>query len=149
MKKFYCFVLFSILFQSCFFERNDNREILVINNSKSAIYSILSKDGIMHSSNYYYEFQENFEEKIRKEYDAPFVFEVIKPGDSVANHDTPRYWDKYFEKLIDKKATLFIVQKDSVDKYGWKEVFKKEIYNKKIYLTILDLNRNDWRVIYK
>ncbi|MDD5150460.1 MAG: hypothetical protein PHC28_08240 [Flavobacterium sp.] len=102
----------------------------------------------MNNGGFYYEYQNGFDESERGDYDVPFVFTEIKSGQIIANHDGPRFWDNYFNSLEDKKARLFIVQKDSVDKYGWKEIFKKNIYNKKYLFTIKDLDSLNWTITY-
>ncbi|MEY4037975.1 MAG: hypothetical protein RIR67_285, partial [Bacteroidota bacterium] len=42
----------------------------------------------------------------------------------------------------------YIIKKDSVDKYGWKEIFKRNIYNKKYLFTIEDLDKINWTTTY-
>jgi len=37
---------------------------------------------------------------------------------------------------VEPKARLFIIQKDSVQKYRWKRIFKKNSYNKKYGITM-------------
>lgn len=141
------FVFF--LFNSfCSCDKLDTRKLLVKNISDKAIFSILSENDNMNDAGFYYEYQNGFDETQRGDYDASFIFSEIKTGQLIENHDRPRFWDNYFQRLEDKKARLFIVQKDSVDKYGWKEIFKKNIYNKKYYLTIKDLDSLNWTITY-
>lgn len=142
--KIFLFLLF--VFYSC--DKLDTRELLVKNNSNTLIYSILSENDSMNDAGFYYEYKNDFDETKRGDYDAPFIFSEIKKGQIIANHDRPRFWDNYFNRLVDKKARLFIVQKDSVDKYGWKEIFKKNIYNKKYYLTMKELDSLNWTITY-
>lgn len=144
-KILFVFLLFNS-FCSC--DKYDTRELLVKNSSDKVIFSILSENDKMNDAGFYYEYQNGFDETQRGDYDAPFIFTEIKTGQITANYDTPRFWDNYFQRLEDKKARLFIVQKDSVDKYGWKEVFKKNIYNKKYLFTIKDLDSLNWTITY-
>ncbi len=138
-----------LLFNSfCSCDKLDTRKLLVKNSSDKVIFSILSENDKMNDAGFYYEFQNGFDETLRGDYDAPFVFSEIKTGQIIENHDRPRFWDNYFQRLEDKKARLFIVQKDSVDKYGWKEIFKKNIYNKKYLFTIEDLDKINWTITY-
>lgn len=142
------FLSLFLLFNFCSCDKLDTRELLVKNSSDKVIFSILSKNDNMNEAGFYYEYQDNFDETKRGDYDAPFIFEEIKNGQTIENHDRPRFWDNYFNELEDKKARLFIVQKDSVDKYGWKEIFKKNIYNKKYLFTIEDLDKINWTITY-
>ncbi|WP_026714014.1 hypothetical protein [Flavobacterium daejeonense] len=145
--KNFLFLLLLFNFYSC--DKLDTRELVVKNSSDRIIYSILSENDQMNDAGFYYEYQNDFDETKRGDYDTPFIFKEIKKGEKIANHDRPRFWDNYFERLEDKKARLFIVKKDSVDKYGWKTIFKKNIYNKKYLLTIENLEKMNWEIEYK
>ncbi|SHF88687.1 hypothetical protein [Flavobacterium defluvii] len=142
-------LLIFILLNFCSCDKLDTRELIVKNSSDKIIYSILSENDSMNDSGFYYEYQDNFNESKRGDYDAPFVFEEIMRGKMIANSDRPRYWDNYFQKLEDKKARLFIVEKDSVDKYGWKTIFAKNIYSKKYFITLEKLDSLNWQIEYK
>ncbi|WP_395048719.1 hypothetical protein [Flavobacterium sp.] len=138
-----------LLFNFCSCDKLDTRDLLVKNNSGKVIFSILSENDNMNNGGFYYEYQNGFDKTKRGDYDAPFIFSEIKKGQIVANGDRPRFWDSFFNRLEDKKARLFIVQKDSVDKYGWKEIFKKNIYNKKYFITLEKLDSLNWQIEYK
>jgi hypothetical protein len=143
------FLLIFILLNFCSCDKLDTRELVVKNNSDQMIYSILSENDSMNGSGFYYEYQDGFDESKRGDYDSPFIFEKIMSGKMIANSDRPRYWDNYFQRLEDKKARLFIVEKDSVDKYGWKKIFAKNIYNKKYFITLEKLDSLKWQIEYK
>jgi hypothetical protein len=142
-------VLSFILLTFCSCDKLDTRELIVKNSSDKIIYSILSENDNMNDSGFYYEYQNDFDESKRGDYDAPFIFEKIMSGKMIANSDRPRYWDNYFKRLEDKKARLFIVDKDSVDKYGWKKIFSKNIYSKKYFITLEKLDSLKWQIEYK
>jgi hypothetical protein len=142
---------FSLLFilASCM-DRLDNRNLTIFNNSNKKTYNIISQNDNMNGSGHYDEFlyDENHiytkEDSINR-----FVFLEINPYVKMPSNDRPNNWDLYFKSIDDKKARLFIIQKDSVDKYGWHKIFKKNIYNKKYYLTLEDLDRMNWEIEYK
>jgi hypothetical protein len=142
-------LLIFILLNFCSCDKLDTRELIVKNSSDKIIYSILSENDSMNDSSFYYEYQDDFNESKRGDYDAPFVFEEIMSGKMIANSDRPRYWNNYFQRLEDKKARLFIVEKDSVDKYGWKTIFAKNIYSKKYFITLDKLDSLNWQIEYK
>lgn len=131
------------MFVSC---HNYGPYLTTNNESNNSIFSIISFNNDMSSSSYYYEYQEGYE---KGENDFPFIFEEIEPNTQYENHDTPLFWDNFFELSKDKKIRLFIISKDSVDKYGWKIIFKKQIYNKKYELSKEDLEKLDWKVTYQ
>lgn len=149
MLKVKALLFFALLIIFCSCDKLDTRELLLKNNSEKVIFGILSGNDSMNDGSFYYEYKDDFSESKRGDYDAPFVFEEIKKGQIIANSDRPRYWNNYFNSLEDKQARLFIVEKDSVDKYGWKTIFSKNIYSKKYLFTIEDLDNLNWTITYK
>jgi hypothetical protein len=128
----------------------DTRDLAVYNKSRRSIYSICSKTDDMFGSGWYDEFKWREEQRDKKKNKRfRFVFEEILPNTKVENNDVPQTWDSYFDKIPDKKLRVFIVTKDSVDKYGWYRIFKDTIYNKKYLLTLEDLDKQNWEIIYK
>lgn len=148
MLKFKVIIFLFVLFNFCCCDKLDTRDIFVKNNSDKVIFSIFSDNDNMNNAGFYYEYQDGFDESKRGDYDAPFIFTEIKKGQIVANYDTPRYWDTFFNTQEDKKARLFIVEKDSIEKYGWKEIFNKNIYNKKYLITLEQLDSLNWQIEY-
>lgn len=136
------------LILSC--DKYDPRELIVFNKSKNTVYSIISQNDKLAGGGFYSEF-ENDENYVYTKHDSlfSFVFEPIKSNAKVANHDTPRFWDGYFNRIADKKIRLYIVLQDSVSKYGWFKIFKKNIYVKKYELTLEDLEKQNWEVVYE
>lgn len=130
-------------------DKVDNRCINVNNQSRTIIYSIMSPDDKIYTESYYSEFCPNNLKNATANDQFKFVFEEIKPNTIVANHDGPRFWDSYFNGIKDGRARLYIVSKDSVEKYGWSRVFKDTIYVKKYALTLAELEKIDWEITYK
>lgn len=137
----------ALFFIGCM-DRIDNRDLIVFNKSKTSIYSIISSNNIMNSSSYYIEFRENEKTYSKRDSIFKFVFEEIKPNSKVVSGDRPRSWDSFFKTAKENKLYLYIISKDSVDKYGWYKVFKSEIYNKKYELTLEDLENKKWEITY-
>jgi hypothetical protein len=71
------------------------------------------------------------------------------PKEDVVDITGRIYWEEYIKTCDNQKLRYYIIKKDSVDKYGWKEIFKKNIYNKKYLFTIEDLNKINWEIEYK
>jgi hypothetical protein len=57
-------------------------------------------------------------------------------------------WTRFLENCNNKEARIYIVAKDSLDKYGWDKIYENGIYNKKYLLTIEDLDKIDWEITY-
>jgi hypothetical protein len=130
-------------------DRLDNRNLMIFNNSNKLIYNIISPNDSINVLGYYNDFiYKGNNIYLKKGNIKMFVFIGINPKEKLPSNDRPNKWDLYFESINDKKMRLFIIEKDSVDKYGWKEIFKKNIYNKKYLLTIKDLNSLNWTITY-
>jgi hypothetical protein len=146
--KILIFIFFAHTLFGCM-DKIDNRYLMVKNNSEKTIYSIISPDNQMVTSGYYAEFQGDENKYIKTNQIDKFIFEPIKPTESATNHDRPMYWDISFEQIEDKKIRLFIVPQDSVDKYGWFKIFKKNVYAKKYTLSLKDLESQNWEIVYQ
>ncbi|OXA76471.1 hypothetical protein B0A65_19020 [Flavobacterium frigidimaris] len=57
-------------------------------------------------------------------------------------------WEEYIKTCDNQKIRYYIVKKDSVDKYGWETIFSNNIYNKKYFFTIKELDRLNWTITY-
>ena len=136
--------VFALILYSCL-GGVDPDSVITYNKSKNSIFSVISNSDDMSGSNYYNEFRDG--QKTEK--NTAFIFEEIKPNAKYMNHDRPRFWKPFFESSKDKKLRLFIIEKDSVDKYGWRQIFKKQIYNKKFSLSREDLETLNWQVTYE
>jgi hypothetical protein len=150
MKKNILILLLGLItFNSCM-DYVESRELVVSNQSSNSIYSIISDNDDMGNSRYYLEFKAN-ENNIYPKIDSLFEFRIseINSGDKAENHDTPRNWESYFDRIGDKKLRLFIVSKDSVTKYGWRTIFKKQVYIKKYKLGLEDLEKSKWEIVYQ
>jgi len=137
MKKILYTLLLSImLFYGCVLDRIERREVKIINKSKDTIYCLISYTNSI--DNRYVKY-DNYR------LDRRFV-----DIDSSANvYDKPRDWDTYISNSDDSKMRLFIISKDSINKYGFEEVVNKNIYTKVYKLDIEDLNKMNWTVTYE
>lgn len=115
----------------------DRRDVKVINKSKDSIYCLMSG-----SNSFKTPYIDYSEAVINENY--------IIPKDTFINIiDKPLNWEEYIMKSDEGKMRLFIISKDSVVKYGWREVLTRNIYTKVYQLTIDDLNNNHWQVLYE
>jgi len=121
-------LLSALIISSCVKDRIDRRIIILINESKNDIYFLKSEN-------------DKFEKQL---YDAEIV-ETNTSG-SIRNIRPP--WDVTIEYSKNKKLSIYIVIKDSVDKYGWDNVYKKNIFSKKYLIDMQYLEDNKWTIVY-
>ena len=117
-----------LMFSSCVRERVDTRKLILINESTSDIYWMKSENG-----------------KFKKQMYDPVIVEPNTSG-SIGNIVPP--WDVTIEYSKDKKLSIYIVIKDSVDKYGLDNIYKKRIFSKKYLIDMQYLEVNKWTIVY-
>jgi len=61
---------------------------------------------------------------------------------------TQNKWSLYLKGKSDKILRIFIINEDSLSKYGTCKVFEEQIFMKRFDLTYEDLEKLNWRVIY-
>ncbi len=126
-------ILILLFFISC--DITDSRFLRIENKSKNSIVCFISKVDIS---------------SIKDVSEMDAVIDVnIDESNSLALHGMKSRWEDYIEKCDIKKIRLYIIATDSVDKYGWKKIFKENIYNKKYLFTIEDLDKINWEIEYK
>ena len=77
-----------------------------------------------------------------------FIDSLSKNGIDIIQK-APSHWKSYYDPYNKgNKMRLFIIKKDSVDKYGWEGIYKYNIYNKKYLLDIDDLDSLNWTIEY-
>ncbi len=133
MKHISYLLLLICLLSSCF-DRIDRRNIKIVNKSDKIIYCL-----------------SGFEDSIPKRYlgseERRFDESYKIEKESYENlYDKSRDWDSYIEHY--GSLRLFIIVKDSVDKYGWREILIKNKYTKLYKIKIDDLNKNNWQIVY-
>lgn len=121
------FINFIILY-SCDFR--ENRFITISNDSNSIIYTFYTNNDISKNGG-----NTSYEELINSK----------SVGMNVIERPT---WEEYLKSCDNHKIRFYIIKKDSVDKYGWNNIYTNEIYNKKYLFTIEDLNKINWKIIY-
>jgi|WetSurMetagenome_2_1015567.scaffolds.fasta_scaffold00059_54 hypothetical protein len=136
MKKLTPFLLLIILLQSCLMDRIENRNIKVINDSSQPIYCLKSQDDLFKYPYFDYNYKSITE-----------VFK-IQPGSAGYVLDNPTSWDSYIKESKNGKLRLFIITQESLDKFGWGEILDKNIYDKVYSMSIDDLKKAHWKVIY-
>lgn len=61
---------------------------------------------------------------------------------------TNNRWNFSLKDKPDKMLRIFIVNEDSLSKYGTCEIFKQQIFIKRFDFTYDDLEKINWRVVY-
>lgn len=126
------FILFAALIpSSCIKDKVDTRKLKIVNESITDIYWVKSESG---------EFKKNI-------YNDEVDIVMVNSIGSIGNLVPP--WDVTIEESKDKKISIFIVHKDSVDKYGWDSVYKRKLYVKRYFIDMKYLEDNKWTIIYR
>ena len=124
-------LLFAVLmFSSCVRERVDTRKLSVVNESTSDIYWVRSENGALKKTN------RNDDVDLVKVNSIGLIGNIVPP------------WDVTIGESKDKKLSIYIVIKDSVDKYGWNNIYKKNIFSKKYLIDMQYLEDNKWTIVY-
>lgn len=123
----------------------DEREIKINNKGTAPVFGLVAENDQMKSSISYSDYSASTQPGRG---DSSHVFVEIPSSVSGDCSGRPRSWDALAEQSKDKKIRLFIIEVDSVKKYGWDKVFQKNIFNKKYYLTLDELEKTDWKVNY-
>jgi hypothetical protein len=112
-------------------DKTDSRKVMIKNESNDTIYCV--------NTNYdsftdWYKMYGNIDSKIDEE-------SMINPNSTIFLFDYRGFWNS--------KIHFFIIDKDSVNKYGWDVVVQKRIYTKKYKYNVHDLDSINWTIIYK
>lgn len=143
MSHFSLFLMF--FFISCMDSYDSS--LKVINQSNKSIFTVLSNNDDMFGSGYYEEFKDY--QYTNKDSVFSFKLKEIRPNVKYDCYGNPTHWETYLRRTNDKKVRLFVIPKDTVDKYGWRIVFKNQIYFKKFKFSIEDLEKRNWEFTYE
>lgn len=136
MKKIFLFINV-ILIAGCVLDYGqDTRDIQIYNKSNNVFYCLKSQNDSLTDPYLNYKFS-GIEE----------LFKINKDS-SIDLPDNPLFWEDYISESKDCKMRLFFIAKDTVDRYGWKEVLTKNIYTKVYLIDIGFLDKNDWKFVY-
>ena len=133
MKKYFlnfCLIFISTVFYFC--DRFENRHLFVKNDSKSAIVCIITKKELNLTGKKDISFGEEVE--VNKE-------GSVDPGKSS--------WERFIEECDGQKLRFYIISKDSISKYGLDTILKKNMYIRKDYFTIEDLEKINFHITYE
>ena len=107
MKRYSLIFLLSLILCSCMDRAIDNRELKIYNESNGIIYYFVSESDIF--VNPYQDYSAdvlNSNNSVKQDTFAYFI-------------DKPINWEDFIKDCKNGKMRLFIVKKDSVDKYGY------------------------------
>lgn len=139
---------FLILMIKC--EGYDSKDIILENNSDHSIYYSMTIEDEMFDIEKYRisERIENGEKFTKVDITGLFMSDEIAKDSITEISPRPREWNRYMKSAKDKKLHLYIIQKDSVDKYGWEGIHAKNVYNRKYNLDVDDLDSLNWTIEY-
>lgn len=134
MNKFNLILLLIPLLQFCGTDIPfDKRDITVINKTNRSIYYYYSSNDSIGGDKLIYKTLDCF---------------IIQKYDYRVLCDKPRNWTSYIENGTNMKMRIFIILKDTVDKYGWEEIKLKNIYSKVYKVDMEYLAINKWCINY-
>ena len=117
--------LFVFFYSSC--DPVDHRELKVRNNTKGDIYWLFSENGT---------FKRPY---LRDDMDSIAIYK-----NGIISSFSPT-WDERINRSTNKKLILYIVMKDTVQKYGWEKTYELSKYYKKLIVDMNFLDRNNWQ----
>ena len=129
LSKVILFTLFVFFYNSC--DPVDHRELLVLNNTKGDVYWLFSENDTFKKPH------------LRDDLDS---IEINKNG--IIRSYSPT-WDERISRSMNHKLALFIVKKDTVEKYGWEKTFIMQKYYIKIQIDMDYLEKNDLQIEIK
>lgn len=119
------FVLFVFFNSSC--DPVDHRELKVRNNTNGDIYWLFSENGT---------FKKPY---LRDDMDSIAIYK-----NGIISCFSPT-WDERINRSTNKKLVLYIIMKDTVQKYGWEKTYELGKYYKKFIVDMNFLNKNIWQ----
>jgi hypothetical protein len=72
---------------------------------------------------------------------------IGKNGEKILR--TQNKWELSLKNHPEKILRVFIINKDSLDKYGLCKIYSKQIFSKRFDLTYEDLEKMKWIIIYE
>jgi len=122
-------IVLMLTISSCMRDKVDNRSLSIINNSYETIYWIRL-------------YNDKFEKP--ENWDS----DIILPTSNTYLIQPKPSWDDLIKSIEDGKLRIYIVNKDSVNKYGWDNIYKKNIFSKKFLIDMQYLEDNKWTIVY-
>ena len=136
MKRFWLMFFLSAVLIGCM-DRVDNRDLKICNNSSDTIYFFISQNDV-----FTYPYQDYSDKELN-------IKNSVVRDSCIYFIDRPIYWNGFFKDCEDGKMRLFIVAKDSVEKYGLRKILSKNIYTKVFKVDINELEKSKWQIIYE
>lgn len=148
--KIIIFLLFITCIINACWEKVDFENLKISNKSDKIIYcSISNNDEFFDYSKYLLSQRIKSGENIKVIDLTDLYLSDIILADTTIKVPRPMIWSDYINKSKDGKIRVFLIEKDSIDKYGWKYINDNTLYNKKYLLTLDDLEEMDWKIIYE
>jgi hypothetical protein len=118
-------------------DKVETRKIEIVNKSNNVVYCLKAKSDFISES------CRGFSETYLSE------FSKISKDTIYYVYNKNIDWDSFINvECKNGKLRLFIISKDSIDKYGWSEVLTKNIYSKVYKLNMDDLEKCNWKITY-
>lgn len=123
-------IFISLVFFCC--DKFENRFLYIKNDSKSAIVCLITKKEL----------------NLTRTGDDVLSVNLKANEEGNLNPGKPS-WERFIKKCDRQKLHFYIISQDSIDKYSFDTVFKKNMYVKKYYFTVEYLEKINFRMTYK
>lgn len=124
-----------VLLVSCT-PKEETRKIQIFNKSNNIIYCFIGTTDKLTEP--YIDYPESYLESYK-----------INPDTFQYLYNKELKWETFIDRECNNgKLRLFIVSKDSVNKYSWEEVLENNIYSTVYKLDIEALNKQQWKITY-
>lgn len=124
-------------------------DIMIINNSESELICSLSRNEEIFDLKKLLIANEIEKGKKYERIDITSLFLSTIKADTTSNlNERPISWNRFINSSKHKKIRLYIIKKDSVNKYGWEGIHARNLYNKKYTLDMDDLDSLNWTIEY-
>ncbi len=122
-----------IFFSSCFLSTWDARLVLINKTDKVIRYSWETKSP-----------KDTIPDLTKCEQVVPYNISA----DTIKTLFSLNKWDVYFRNHPDHLLRIYIINEDSLSKYGTCEIYMRQIFMRRFDLTYNDLEKMKWQVIY-
>ncbi|MDD4969300.1 MAG: hypothetical protein PHT07_07700 [Paludibacter sp.] len=135
-------ILFSlnILLYSCMMDQKiDSRILNILNKSNEKVFYFESQND---SLNLPFKTEDIYNDSLQLDF-----YSIVKDDSTTFS---PRgTWENYLSKCSNNKLRIFVIRKSLIDKYGWKIVKSRELYNNKFVLNVSMMDQLNWNLTIK
>ena len=117
-------------------QKIDSRILNILNKSNEKVFYFESQNDFL---NLPFKIEDIYNDSLQLDYYS------IEKDDSTTF--SPRgTWENYLSKCSNNKLRIFVIRKSLIDKYGWKIVNSRKLYNNKFVLNVSMMDKLNWNL---